>query len=301
MHGGKRLESSRAFLIAWQRGVIVDGREDWHRVAQLIEVDAEVVVADTVEVRFADDAFGQKRRAVDGTCHLVAGVLVAWYVEYAEGIVVNVIAVGLLVRLGDESLCGNALVGCQSVAPGRVNAELFGERPGHVGDGLGVAVDVTCGRRLGQLGECGELGAWCPDRVPEVVFQVLRPARHHGHLVHLPHDVVALVLVIGCLEGNDGLVLVRLARALRLAGAQGDARGIERACGKLAAGVASGAEELLVVVEHALDEGRLAGVQSDDTTAGLHVHEAGIKCVEHDAPFCAGAVLRPLCFKYETD
>ena len=97
MHGGKRLESSRAFLIAWQRGVIVDGREDWHRVAQLIEVDAEVVVADTVEVRLADDSFGQKWRAVDGTCYLVAGALVAWYVEYAEGIVVNMIAVGLLV------------------------------------------------------------------------------------------------------------------------------------------------------------------------------------------------------------
>ena len=97
MYGGKRLESSRAFLIARQRGVIVNGREDRHRVAQLIEVDVEVVVADTVEVCLTDDAFGQKRRAVDGARQLVAGVLVAWYVEYAEGIVVNVIAVGLLV------------------------------------------------------------------------------------------------------------------------------------------------------------------------------------------------------------
>ena len=32
----------------------------------------------------------------------------------------------------------------------------------------------------------------------------------------------------------------------------------------------------------ALDEGRLAGVQSDDTTAGLHVYEAGVEGVEHD-------------------
>ena len=96
MYGGKRLEGQRAFLIARQRGVIVDGRKDWHRVAQLIEVDAEVVVADTVEVCLADDAFGQKWRAVDGTRQFVAGVLVAWHVEYAEGIVVNVIAVDLL-------------------------------------------------------------------------------------------------------------------------------------------------------------------------------------------------------------